>query len=84
MIVLPWTAHIGRSADSPRGRFLVSRGRPPVLPDPTRPTGSLDAHRREDAERFIEEMRGDEADLASYLRIEEREFEAGGTRSLVR
>ncbi len=29
--------------------------------------------RREDAERFIEEVRGDEPDLASYLRIEERE-----------
>jgi hypothetical protein len=26
--------------------------------------------RREDAERFIEEVRGDEPDLASYLRIE--------------
>jgi hypothetical protein len=28
--------------------------------------------------RFIEEVRGDDPDLASYLRIEEREFEAGG------
>jgi hypothetical protein len=34
--------------------------------------------RREDAERFVEEVRGDEPDLASYLRIEERELEAGG------
>ena len=34
--------------------------------------------RREDAERFIEEVRGDDPDLASYLRIEERELEAGG------
>ena len=33
--------------------------------------------RREDAERFIEEVRGDEPELASYLRIEERELEAG-------
>ena len=33
---------------------------------------------REDAERFIEEVRGDDPDLASYLRIEERELEAGG------
>ena len=32
--------------------------------------------RREDAERFIEEVRGDDPDLASYLRIEERETEA--------
>jgi hypothetical protein len=34
--------------------------------------------RREDAKRFIEEVRGDDPDLASYLRIEERELEAGG------
>ncbi len=35
--------------------------------------------RREDAERFIEEVRGDEPELAAQLRIEERELEAGGT-----
>ena len=34
--------------------------------------------RREDAERFIEEVRGDDLELASYLRIEERELEAVG------
>ena len=34
--------------------------------------------RREDAERFVEEVRGDDPELASYLRIEERELEAGG------
>ena len=34
--------------------------------------------RREDAERFIAEVRGDDPELASYLRIEERELEAGG------
>ena len=28
--------------------------------------------------RFIEEVRGDEPELASHLRIEERELEAGG------
>jgi hypothetical protein len=33
--------------------------------------------RREDAERFIEEIRGDDPDLAKALRIEERELEAG-------
>jgi hypothetical protein len=32
----------------------------------------------EDAERFIEEVRGDEPDVAAKLRIEEREFEDGG------
>ena len=34
--------------------------------------------RREDAERFIDEVRGDDPELASYLRIEERELEVGG------
>jgi hypothetical protein len=34
--------------------------------------------RREDAERFIEEVRRDDPKLASYLRIEERELRAGG------
>ena len=33
--------------------------------------------RREDAERFIEEVRRDDPELASYLRIEERELDAG-------
>jgi hypothetical protein len=31
----------------------------------------------DDAERFIEEVRGDDPKLASYLRIGERELEAG-------
>jgi hypothetical protein len=34
--------------------------------------------RREDAERFIEEVRGDDPDVAAKLRVEERELEAGG------
>ena len=34
--------------------------------------------RREDAEQFIKEVRGDDPELASYLRIESRELEAGG------
>ena len=34
--------------------------------------------RREDAEQFIEEVRGDDPELAAKLRIEERELEAGG------
>lgn len=33
---------------------------------------------REDAERSVEEVRGDDPELASYLRIEERELKAGG------
>lgn len=34
--------------------------------------------RRADAERFIEEVRSADPELASSLRIEERELEAGG------
>ncbi len=34
--------------------------------------------RREDAERFIEEVRGDDPELAAKLRVEERELDAGG------
>ena len=34
--------------------------------------------RREDAERFIEEVRGDDPEVAAKLRIEERELEGGG------
>jgi hypothetical protein len=36
--------------------------------------------RREDAERFVEDVQGDDPGLATCLRIEEREFE--GVRSL--
>ena len=34
--------------------------------------------RREDAERFVEEVQGNEPELAKSLRTEERELEAGG------
>ena len=33
---------------------------------------------RQDAERFVEEVRGDDPEVAAKLRIEERELEAGG------
>lgn len=33
--------------------------------------------RREDAERFVAEVRGDEPELAEQLRVEERELEPG-------
>jgi hypothetical protein len=48
-------------------------GQTPIpLPGPPAPNPP------EDAERFLEEVRGDDPELASYLRIEERELEAGG------
>jgi hypothetical protein len=34
--------------------------------------------RREDAEHFIDEVCGDDPEMAAKLRIEERELEAGG------
>ena len=39
--------------------------------------------RHKDGERFIEEMRGDDPEPARYLRIEERELEAGGRNQAV-
>ena len=54
---------------------------------PTSPLGeAIDVFvQREDAERFIEEVRGDDPDLASYLRIDERELEvADDTRAIAR
>lgn len=46
---------------------------------PTFPLGdALEVYlRREDAEGFIEEIRGDEPELAETLRIEEQELRAG-------
>lgn len=46
---------------------------------PTFPLGdALEVYvRREDAERFIEEIRGDKPELAESLRIEDRELRAG-------
>ena len=34
--------------------------------------------RREDAERFVDEVRGDDPKLAAHFRIEKREFDADG------
>ena len=39
---------------------------------------------REDAERFIEEVRGDDPDMGRKPRIEERELEAGGLNQATR
>jgi hypothetical protein len=43
-----------------------------------RPTGAKTQRRREDAERLVEEGRGDDSELASYLRIVKRELQASG------
>ena len=38
----------------------------------------LEVIRREDAERFIDEVRGNDPEIAAKLRIEEHELEASG------
>ena len=55
------------------------RDRPHTL-EPDQPLGDAVETfvRREHAERFIEEVSGDDPDLASYLRIEERELSKAG------
>jgi hypothetical protein len=40
--------------------------------------------RREDAERFIAEVRGDDRELASYLQIDEQELRGGPLKCLPR
>ena len=54
----------------------IDRGTDPRLR--TMPDVGVRMTRREDAERFVEEIRGDDQELASYLQIEQRELEAGG------
>ena len=51
-----------------------------LAPSPDFPLGvELEVFvRREDAERFIEEVRDDDPEIAAKLRIDERELEAGG------
>ena len=81
---------VGGQARQPLRRPPEESG-PPVLPvcEPTlqspRLTYRHPYHRsselqtsRKDAERFIEEVRGDDPEVAANLRIEERELEAGG------
>jgi hypothetical protein len=45
--------------------------------------GESRAPPREDAGRFVEEVRGDDPELAEDLRIEERELEGGGPKLAV-
>ena len=54
-----------------------------MCPSPVHPFGdAIETFiRREEAERFVEEVRGEDPELASYLRIEERELEAGVGRT---
>ena len=54
-----------------------------VVDDPLSPDFPLGVElevfiRRKDAERFVEEVRGDDPELAASLRIERRQLKAGG------
>jgi len=71
-----------RSGELPPSTVCPPSSRLPIVQRRSTPGhplgGAIDTFvRREDAERFIEEVRGDDPKLASYLRIEERELEAG-------
>jgi hypothetical protein len=70
-----------RSQDARSDVTIASRGVVDAL-SPDFPLGdSVEVFsRREDAECFIEEVRGDDPEIAAKLRIEKRELEGGRTK----
>ena len=90
----PTAAEVGGQARQPLRRPPDESG-PPVLPvceptlqsprltyrHPYHRSSELQTSHNKEAERFIEDVRGDDPELASYLRIEERELEAGEQRT---
>ena len=76
----------GHLVARPRARHVSAVNVYAVVDDalsPNFPLGvELEVVGREDAERFIEEVRGDEPEIAAKLRIEEREL--AGKNSLAR
>ena len=67
-----------RRALQPRRRTLILYSIDLRSMRGSHPFGRETFARREDAERFIEELRREEPELASALWIEEHELEAGG------
>ena len=64
--------------ERPLWAFLTPHGRAGRVPARVQLGEAVEVFiRREDVERFIDEVRGDEPELAMHLRIEERELEAG-------
>ena len=49
------------------------------LTDESARRGHRNVHPRGDAERFVEEVRGDDSELARHLRIEWRELDGSST-----
>jgi hypothetical protein len=74
------TCHLDSARASRHLSFVVMYAVVDDALSPTFPLGdSIDVFvRREDAERFVEDVRGDEPELAAHLRIEECELEGGG------
>ncbi len=63
-----------RHALEPRRQQLIVYSVTLPSTSASHPFGQETFSRREDAERFIEEVRGDEPELAKSLQIEEREL----------
>ena len=70
-------AAAGSRADDLKATTLARRVSHPDTQE-AEASGKSGESASEDTERFTEEVRGDDPELASYLRIEERELEAGG------
>jgi hypothetical protein len=70
-------ARLGHYLGHTRARLRRSRNE---RSSPDHPLGDAVENflRREDAERFLAEVRGDDPELAAFLRVEERKLEAGG------
>jgi hypothetical protein len=75
---LLWSGHKGSSGGRSRPHVYAIRD---LSPSPHHLAGAfVDLFiGREDAGRFVEEVRSDEPELAKSLRIEERELRAGGS-----
>ena len=67
-----------RRALQPRRRTLIVYSVDLRSMGGNHPFGRETFTRREDAERFIEELRREDSELGRALRIEEHELEAGG------
>ena len=57
-----------------RGTWSLIAAPVPIIPL----RGLIETFTRDDAERLIEKVRGDDPELRDHLRIEERELEARG------
>jgi hypothetical protein len=67
-----------RALQQPRRQTLIAYSIDVRAMNGKHPFGRETFTRREDAERFIDELRRDDPELAGALRIEEHELEAGG------